>query len=127
MKKHIVIIEDDRDILSILTYLLEDDGYQVTGLTALCTLEELIELNADCFILDEQLPFVSGHIICIMLKSKPQTKNVPVILASAVKDLQAMAIRCKADAFFEKPFSDISELTRIVALKIGDDHAANVV
>ena len=121
MKPHIVVIEDDPDMLSVITFLLEEEGYQITGLNALCTIEELVALNADCFILDEQLPFVSGHIICLMLKSNPATKHVPVILASAIRDLQEIAERYHADACLTKPFLNIGDLFRLVSSTI-DQH-----
>lgn len=71
-------------------------------------------MEADCFIIDEQLPFVSGHIICIMLKSKLATKDIPIILVSASDDLESYASQCKADAFFKKPFVNIHELITLV-------------
>jgi CheY-like chemotaxis protein len=122
MKPHIVVIEDDRDFLLLVTFLLEEEGYKVTGLTALCTIEDLIALNADCFILDEHLPFVSGHIICLMLKTNPGTKFIPVILASAVKNLREIAERYNADAFIPKPLLDISDLSRLVAATINPNN-----
>jgi len=61
MEKHIVIIEDDATVLRTMTSALEKAGYRVTGLLALSTIEALIELQADCFIIDEQLPFITGQ------------------------------------------------------------------
>ena len=86
MNPHIIVIEDNQALLATVTDVLEDSGYRVTPLTAIRSLEELAELRADCFILDEQLPVVSGHIICIMLKSRPETKDIPVILISGMQN-----------------------------------------
>jgi DNA-binding response OmpR family regulator len=114
MPKHIVVIEDNPDILSLITDLLEDEGYSVTPFPALTSIEALIELNPDCFILDEQLPHVSGHILCMLLKSKPPTKNVPVILISASNHLESFADLSEADAWLKKPF-EINDLVNLVA------------
>jgi DNA-binding response OmpR family regulator len=102
--KHIVIIEDDTSLLQLLGKLLQSEGYRVTSFEKLSTIEELIELNADCFIIDEQLPNVSGHIICILLKAKQETKGVPVILMSAFEKLEYFADISCANAYLKKPF-----------------------
>jgi len=116
--EHIVIIEDDVYFLKVITYLLEEAGYKVTGFTELTTVEELTALKADCFIIDEQLPNVNGHIICIMLKSREQTKYIPVILASAYEGLEGFAGMCKADAFIKKMSLNPEDLLDLVALTI---------
>lgn len=64
--------------------------------------------------LDEQLPVISGHIICILLKSRPATKNTPVILISGHEELESIATLCEAEGFLKKPFSDIHHLTELV-------------
>lgn len=114
MKVHVVIIEDDADLRETITYLLEESGYRVTALGAMETLEALIDLKADCFILDEQLPVISGHIICILLKSKAETSQIPVILISGHDQLEGVANLCKAEAFVKKPFPDIQQLTDLI-------------
>ena len=102
--KHIVIIEDDTSLLALLGKLLQAEGYRVTALERLSTMEELIELKADCFLIDEQLPNANGHAICIFLKSKQQTKAVPVILMSAFEKLEYFADLSGANAYLKKPF-----------------------
>ena len=114
MQKHIVIIEDDADISLVMATVLEDGGYMVTCFSEVQSIETLIELRPDCFILDEQLPHVSGHILCMVLKSKPATKNIPVILTSASNQLDGFADLSEADASLKKPF-DIYELLKLVA------------
>lgn len=114
MKQHIFIIEDDADMREIMTQILTEEGYRVTALPAISSLEELMGANADCFVLDEQLPFVSGHIICIMLKSKSVTRDVPVILISASPQLAGAASLSQADAYLGKPFNHINDLPRLI-------------
>ena len=99
----------------MLVNLFEISGYKVTGLLSISTLEALIELRADCFILDEKLPYVSGHIICIMLKSNPATRSIPVILTSATKELENYATLCQAEKFLYKPFLDVDQILNSVA------------
>ena len=114
MPKHIVIIEDDPEILYIITQILEEHEYRVTGFNALSSsIEELGALKADCFIFDEQLPYVSGHIICIMIKSHPLTMSIPVILISASDKLEGFVSIGDADASLKKPFN-IDDLVTLV-------------
>ena len=104
IQKHIVIIEDDISLSQLLVKILQSEGYQVTCFEKFTMIEELIALNADCFMLDERLPNLTGHIICILLKSKPQTKAVPVVLMSAYPELQYFAELSSANAYLHKPF-----------------------
>jgi DNA-binding response OmpR family regulator len=112
--KHIVIIEDDTSLLLLLQKFLQSEGYLVSCFEKLSTIEELIELKADCFLIDEHLPNVSGHIICILIKSKLQTKEIPVILMSAFEELEYFADISCADAFLKKPFAR-QELLRVIS------------
>jgi len=114
MNKHIVIIEDDPELLEVLVMALKDGGYRVTPFRQLNSMEELISLQADAFVLDEKLPGTSGHIICIMLKSKPQTKHLPVLLISADHSLEHLASLCEADGYLLKPFADHQDLQRLL-------------
>lgn len=110
MSKHIVVIEDNPDLREIIIYTLESEGFRVMGLSCLTSFEELEALAADCFLVDEHLPGTSGHIICILLKSKPQTRGIPVILMSAFDGLIERAGLCEADAFLKNPFEPLNEL-----------------
>ena len=102
--KHIVVIEDNIEFLTVLTVLLEQQEFRVTALAQVSTIEELISLQADYFIIDEMLPVINGHILCIILKSKPQTREIPVILISASEQLEGVASLCEAEHFLTKPF-----------------------
>ncbi|QEM03856.1 response regulator [Mucilaginibacter sp. P25] len=118
MSKHIVLIEDEPDILESTTLLLENEGFRVSGFKAFTTLEEMVALQPDCFLLDENLPIISGHIICILFKSKPVTREIPVVLISANPAIKQKAAIGEADAYIGKPF-EIQELvdvlTRVMA------------
>ena len=85
--------------------LLEAEQYIVTAYTRFPSMAELVFMHADCFIIDEWLPQVSGHAICLMLKAKVQTSGIPVILVSTSHLFEPMANLCEADAVVGKPFS----------------------
>jgi len=118
--KHILIIEDDPDIRSILQFLLEENGFRVTALPQVHTIEELIAIQPGYFLIDENLPVINGHILCIILKSKPQTRHIPVILMSASEQLAGVASLCEAEHFLKKPF-DHDDLLKILGIvKLAD-------
>jgi DNA-binding NtrC family response regulator len=119
MEKHIVVIDDDRDLLSVMEMLLTEAGYRVTCINRITTIEELISLSPDCFIVDEQMPVVNGHILCIILNSKPATKHIPVILVSAHDDIESYASLCNAAAFMRKPFRHVDDFVNVVVKTIG--------
>lgn len=104
MKKKILIIDDDQDILDVTRFLLTDTGYEVVVSQTTEILSELSQINPDVILLDDWLDGTSGHEACKILKAKEATKNIPVIMFSAVDYLDKVAEECLADGFVKKPF-----------------------
>ncbi|MHB8207699.1 response regulator transcription factor [Mucilaginibacter sp.] len=113
MSKKVLIIEDDHDILDMMKYILEDEGYTVIALTQAGSIEEIIQLEPHLILLDERLPENPGHVLCARIKAHPIAQNIPVILVSAVVDLANVARDCKADNYIQKPFN-LLDLTGLV-------------
>jgi DNA-binding response OmpR family regulator len=113
MKQHIVVIESDPSLLSEMAVALENQGYRVTGFEALTTVEELAALHPALFIVDERLPTVSGHIICIMLHSNLLTRAVPQILIASSPLLGKFAALGEVDGSLRKPFAMDQLLTMV--------------
>ncbi|MDF3076576.1 MAG: response regulator [Sphingobacteriaceae bacterium] len=101
-KPKILVIEDDRDCLEIITYILEHDGYDVSGSLKAKAIKTA--RNFDLIILDEILVGERGSNICKTLKTNPETAHIPVILISALYQVGDIAGACQADAFLSKPF-----------------------
>jgi two-component system phosphate regulon response regulator PhoB len=99
MPKKILIIEDDRDVLDTMKYILEDEVYGVIGFSKGQSLAEIIRLEPQLILLDERLPENRGHKLCASIKAHP------VILISAVMYLESIAAGCKADNCIKKPFN----------------------
>lgn len=97
-----------------MRFSLEAEGHIVTGYSLFPTMAELVFMRADCFIIEEWLPRVSGHAICLMLKAKILTSTIPVVMVSSTDLFEPMANLCQADALLGKPFSD-EDLVRIVS------------
>jgi DNA-binding response OmpR family regulator len=112
----ILVIEDDPAILESIRDVLELEGYQVETST------RYGEYSADAFraplpnliILDMLLSGHDGRKICKQLKSRKETRDIPVILISAHPEARNTAFEAGADDFIAKPF-DIDQLAEAAA------------
>lgn len=109
----IMVVEDEAAISTLLEYNLTREGYDVRvaadGEEGLLRIEED---GPDLVVLDWMLPKISGIEVCRRLRSKPETRNVPVIMLTARSE-EADRVRgldTGADDYLTKPFS-MSELS----------------
>ena len=83
MTQRVLIVEDERDLATVLAYNLRADGLEVaTAETGAAAYREVQAKVPDLIILDLMLPDVSGLDICRTLKANPQTRDVPIIIAA---------------------------------------------
>ncbi len=110
MKKQILIVDDDSDILELLEYNLSNAGFDVIGfLNTKHVRDVLTEENIDLIIMDRNLPDIEGSYYIEMLRSR--NIEIPVILLSAkdsTEDIKEGLIK-GADDYVCKPF-DMEEL-----------------
>ena len=110
--KTILIVEDDKDINEMLQKVLKINGYNIKS--AYFGTEALLLHNSDVdlIILDLMLPGKSGEEIISELK---KIKNVPVIVTSAINDIDAKLdlFNLGADDYVTKPFNNDELLARI--------------
>jgi len=109
MIKNICIVEDNAGIREILSYILEDENFDVK----MCgTVKEfnahLKKALPDVVVLDIMLTDGSGIALCKQMKSTPATSHIPVLLMSAHSRPEEVMELSGADAFISKPF-DIDE------------------
>lgn len=119
MQDHIVIVDDDNDILELLEYNLSQAGYDVMGFTNTKHLRRVLsEERVDLIIMDRNLPDIEGSLYIEMLRSKNIT--TPVIFLSAKdskEDIKDGFLR-GADDYITKPF-DLEELILRIKAVIG--------
>ena len=83
-KKHIVIIDDEQDILELLRYNLDKIGYRTTCLLdGESAIKEIRESIPDLILLDLMLPGIDGLDVCRILKNSDQTAKIPIIMITA--------------------------------------------
>ncbi len=118
MKKKILVTDDDPGVQDIFRIILEKAGYDVVVHdNGNAILENNFE-SPNIFLLDKQLSGVDGLDICKYLKSKDETRHIPVIMISATPGLAPLAKNAGADDFLEKPFN-LRDLLAIVARYVG--------
>jgi DNA-binding response OmpR family regulator len=100
----ILIIEDDPETLSALNIVLGSVGFDVDVLLKGDNILRNQFVIPDVFLIDKWLPNVDGLDICRYLKSKPNYKNIPVIMLSESHHMKEKALEAGADEFIEKPF-----------------------
>ena len=85
MQPSILIIDDDQDILEALRIILEGESYKVrVALDGQQGLKAIEEEKPDLIILDLLLPGKDGVSVCESLKTRPEYRNIPVIVLTAL-------------------------------------------
>jgi DNA-binding response OmpR family regulator len=104
MKKKILVTDDDPSLQDIFRIILEKAGYEVDVLSNGSDILHDHYEPPDLFLLDKQLSGVDGLDICKYLKSRKNTKDIPIIMVSATVGIGPTAKEAGADGFIEKPF-----------------------
>lgn len=114
MTKKILICDDDEDILSICTYILEENGWEVHTRNHCKNIVETVEeIMPHIILMDNWIPDVGGIKATQSIKATPALNQIPIIYFSANNDVKALAKVAGADNFLAKPF-DIEELEKMV-------------
>ena len=117
--KRILIVEDDRDIIELLRYNLEREGYRVAHATdGASGLEAARRDLPDLLILDLMLPQLSGLELCQELRRAPRTAHLPIIVLTARSDEadRVIGLELGADDYVTKPFSPRELVARVKAV-----------
>ena len=113
MIPYILVVEDEDALSTLLSYNLEKEGYKVTvatdGEEGLMLVDERLP---DLIVLDWMLPKVSGIEVCRRLRTRAETRNVPIIMLTArgEESDRIRGLDTGADDYITKPFS-MTELT----------------
>jgi len=113
-EKKIIIFDDDEDILSICSYILEEQGWEVHTYTD-CNniIEKVSGIYPDVILMDNWIPDAGGIIATQTLKKHEDLKKIPVVYFSANSDIQLLADHAGAETYLAKPF-DLEELERVI-------------
>jgi putative two-component system response regulator len=117
--RHILIVDDDRNITLILSQMLAGDGHQIG--TARDGREALASVAAnppDLILLDLDMPSVPGFEVCRQLKQDPATRLIPILIITGQlsSESKLRAWDLGADEFLTKPFQRVEVLSRCRSL-----------
>lgn len=122
----VVVIEDEEDILELISYNLRREGFDVKGATSGEDGLALVESSRpNIVLLDLMLPGVSGLDVCKRLKANSNLQSIPVLVVSARGDESDIVagLEMGADDYVTKPFSPKILIARVRAvLRRSDGH-----
>ena len=119
MPKKVLVVDDEKDIVDLITYNLEKEGFVVIksydGESAL----ELVKAKRpDLVILDLMLPGIRGLEVCKLIRKSPETEALPIIVLTAKGDQadKVLGLEMGADDYVTKPFNVRELIARIRAV-----------
>ncbi|MFH1624600.1 MAG: response regulator, partial [Pseudomonadota bacterium] len=115
----ILVVDDNPQNVVMLTKYLNIEGYDVVpAYNGEEALKKVKSDEPDLILLDIMMPGVNGYEVCKTLKEDDETKFIPVVMITALKELEdkIKAIEVGADDFLSKPFNRVELLTRVKSL-----------
>lgn len=116
----VLVVDDERNILDIIRFNLEVEGYEViTSRDGEEALRLVRELSPDLILCDIMMPEIDGLEVCRRLKADGRTNHIPVVMLSARTQAQdkVASVEAGADDFITKPF-DFSDLVARITINL---------
>jgi DNA-binding response OmpR family regulator len=105
MQKHILIVDDNKDLLTMLTAMLKTKGYSISvSETAEGIVSTIKEIRPDIILMDMLLSGADGREICKEIKADNEIASIPLMMLSAYPQAITDCLEAGADEFIEKPF-----------------------
>ena len=120
VKKTVLIIEDDPDILGTIELVLSGMNIHVMSAPEALLTTEIYALSPDLILLDHWLHNKLGGDLCLAIKTDPFTKKIPIIMMSADLNIANVARYSLADAYLAKPF-DVYRLISLTQQYLGEE------
>jgi len=118
-KEKILIVDDEKDIVKMLSYNLKKEGYRTVEAN---DGEDALDLagreHPDLILLDLMLPGIDGLEVCKQLKKEAKTSGIPIIMLTAKTQEtdKIVGLELGADDYVSKPFSPKELIARIKAV-----------
>ncbi len=115
----ILIADDNVQNCELIDANLSEEGYEICvaydGQQAMKRVEEFVP---DLILLDIMMPKLSGYEVCQRIKSNPRTKDIPVLMVTALNEQGDIekAVRAGCDDFLTKPVNSLELKTRVKSL-----------
>jgi len=110
-KKYVLIVDDDPDMVETVGMMLESKGYEVgKAYDGIEGEESVRQRRPDMLVLDVMMPRKNGYVLCAELKKNKNTRDIPIILLTAVGEAvptttysHADGMATEADDYIPKP------------------------
>jgi two-component system phosphate regulon response regulator PhoB len=119
MSANIIIVEDEKPLITLLKYNLEKEGYKVNNAeTGQEALELIKSFVPDLVVLDWMLPDFSGIEVCRQIKRDKKFKTIPVLMLTAKSQIEdkITGLESGVDDYLTKPFNNKELILRIKSL-----------
>ncbi len=114
MPHHILVADDDECFRTLMFHVLKSWDFGVETVQNGLEAQEAIASNPpDLVICDVQMPKMGGEELCRILKSRPETADIPIVLVSGQIDVAETLGRVGADGALNKPF-DLDRLRGLI-------------
>lgn len=118
-KEKILVVDDENDILTLIRFNLEREGFRITTAeSGEAALAAVAESMPDLILLDLMLPGIDGLEVCRKLRQQEKTAHIPVIMLTAKSEETDMVVGLEmgADDYIPKPFSNKVLAARVRSL-----------
>jgi DNA-binding response OmpR family regulator len=115
-KKKVLLADDEEDIKAVVQLFLESKGYEViTAFDGLAAIDMAQAEKPDLILLDVMMPVVNGYEVCTRLKADEATRDIPIVMLSAMAQSESVDKGLSAGAvdYVVKPF-DPARLEEVV-------------
>jgi phosphate regulon transcriptional regulator PhoB len=119
MPKKILVVDDEKDIVDLITYNLEKEGFStIKAYNGESALELVKAKKPDMVILDLMLPGIRGLEVCKFIRKNPETETLPIIMLTAKGDQvdKILGLEMGADDYITKPFNVGELIARVRAV-----------
>ncbi|ADL12395.1 response regulator transcription factor [Acetohalobium arabaticum] len=116
---HILVVDDEKNILELVKYNLIQEGYEVSlAINGEKALKKVDDIAPDLIILDIMLPGLDGFEVCHCLQEMEKTEGIPIIFLSAKSEVEdkVKGLNLGATDYLTKPFSPRELASRVKAV-----------
>ena len=104
MEQTILVADDEESIVEVVSLFLQYNGYKTLEAYDAQTAIDMVNRHPDLIILDVWFGAVDGTTLCRRFKKQENSKNIPILMFSAARDLKNYTLEAGADGYLEKPF-----------------------